>query len=164
MPNTLFFFQGLPSWHPKSIPKTCFLKTFFWTPFLVILYWFYMKMTDLGPVQNPVGAQMGSKINHVAQTIFIFQFCARAMFPTRESEKLKHRERPSGLGIRFVNVLSCYAFSSFSGTVVTKYMILLVFVTAPTTLSKTARIEPSKSNGRQNWIQHRPSGAQHLHF
>ena len=115
------------------------------------------KWSIWGPLQNPVGAKMRSKIDPVAPQTFHFHLYADAVFPTRET--LKHRETPSGLDLRFVYDFRCFTFFNLSGSVVTKYMICLVFVTAPKTLRNASRIDPSKPSGRQNGIQNQASGA-----
>ena len=48
-------------------------------------------------------------------------------------ETLKHRETPSGLHLRVVYVFNLFAFSHFSGTVVEKYVIFIVFAVGPNT-------------------------------
>ena len=77
----------------------------------------------------------------------------------RSRKTLKHKETSSGLDIRFVYVLHCFAFSNFNGVMVARYMFFLVFAVAPNTSRNTKRIDPSKSSERQNGAHSRPSGA-----
>ena len=72
---------------------------------------------------------MESEIDQVAPKTSIFQLYGSTLFPTRGT--FKQRETPSGLDLSFVYVFCCLAFCNFSGTVVTKYMIFLIVVTAP---------------------------------
>ena len=68
-------------------------------------------------------------------------------------EKTKCRETPSGLNLRFVYVLRCFAFSKDSDTVVKKCLFFLVVAVAPNTSRNTEQINPPKSSGRQNGTQ-----------
>ena len=60
--------RSLPFWHWESIRKSCFFKTPSGYPFC----WFYTKRKILGPLQNPVGAQIEPKIDQVVpKTLFV---------------------------------------------------------------------------------------------
>ena len=45
----------------------CFFKTLSWAPCLMILFWFYAKLS-ICDLQKPVGTKMGSKIDPEART------------------------------------------------------------------------------------------------
>ena len=97
------------------------------------------------------------KIDQVApnKSIYIFMHV-----PCSTRETLKTFRNAKWIDLRCVYVFRCFAFSSFSvsGTVVAKNIIFLFFVTAPKTSRNLERTDLSKSNGRQNRNQNRPSG------
>ena len=84
---------------------------------------FFEKCNFSLPLQNPVDATMGSEINQVAPKChqLLNRFLASIL------KTLKHEETPSGLGIRFVHVLRCFAFSNLCGTVVKRKSVFSCF-------------------------------------
>jgi hypothetical protein len=63
--NTTFTTSGLSFWHRNSIENSCFFKTSFWTHFSSFFVGAMPKSSILGPLQNPLGCKMATKINTV---------------------------------------------------------------------------------------------------
>ena len=124
----VFASQDLPCWHPQSSQKLYFFKTPFWTISLMFLFRFYRKMLDLETPSKSSGRQNGTPNRPSGSKHLHFSSLCACLFPTHET--LKHQGAPSGLDLRFAYDLHSFAFSNLRGTVVTKYMIFLVFASA----------------------------------
>jgi hypothetical protein len=60
--NTTFTTSGLSFRQRKSIENSCFFKTPSWTLFFLILHESMPKSSILGPLQNPLGCKIATKI------------------------------------------------------------------------------------------------------
>ena len=125
--------------HQKSIPiYFVFQDSFLETPLLLILW---QNKFDFGPLRNPAGTKMGPKIDQVAPNWyeqlsqgFSWNWCVK-------------RWNAEWIGPSFCLCFALFALSNFSGTI------------TPNISRKAKRIGPSKSSGRQNGTQTRPSNA-----
>ena len=53
--NFFFTISGLPLWHQNQSTSKCCWNPPSWSSFIVILYWFYLKIADLGILSKSSG-------------------------------------------------------------------------------------------------------------
>ena len=107
MRKPLFNNFGPPISASKVNQRIMFVHPPSWTSFFSC-YVHFSKNALWGPFQNPVGAKMGRKIDHVAPTNRKITILEAPFWPSRDT--LKHGETPSGLGLRFVYLFRCLHF------------------------------------------------------